>query len=353
MEYKPDIGSVVERHRLLWNRKLPNGILAKIDVYNQDFPNYADDLLRHCPDIEKMFADWDAYLNFYKDVKDDAFPVARASFGSYAFGAFLGAKITFTESGGWAEPLPDDWTMLEDLRFEEDNCWIRKQKELVAYFVKHGKGKFAIAPTETIDALNFAENLRGPQVYMDIYDYPEKIKQLMEFGLEFNIKLIELQRSIIGTYKGGVFDLFYTWLPGRAVWLSVDAYAQCLPHVFVDMGYSYIQRLIDHFGNGWLHIHSNGISLLPELVKLKGLMGIGVYDDPGQLRGFERLREIRSITKDIPLQINCSSEELEKGIRDGTLPGGIMYWVKGVDSVEYANELMDRVRSYRTKSDKI
>ena len=67
--------------------------------------------------------------------------------------------------------------------------------------------------------------------------------------------------------------------------------------------------MVDHFGAGWLHMHNSHLHLLEEVVTVKGLVGIGILDDPKQVPCFERLPAIQEVTGDIPLQINCRKEQ--------------------------------------------
>jgi hypothetical protein len=168
--------------------------------------------------------------------------------------------------------------------------------------------------------------------------------------VDFNIRLLEMQRDIFGPsvyYDDGVFIQHCSWLPGRTVWLSVDAYSLCSPQVYAGIGREYQQQLIDHFGGGWLHLHALGVYLLPELVKLKRLLGISILDDPGQPRPFEQLQQIQAATGALPLEIWCHKDELLAGIRAGTLPGGILYRVDQVKTVDEGNAVAAQAREYR------
>jgi hypothetical protein len=105
---------------------------------------------------------------------------------------------------------------------------------------------------------------------------------------------------------------------------------------------------MDYYDGGWIHLHAHALHLLPELVKLDKLVGIGICDDPNVPGGFEQLSRIRKVTLDIPLQIDCSASQLEKAIVNKTLPGNIMYMIMGgLETVDKANRLLDRIRDYR------
>jgi len=349
--YKPDLEQTIGRHRLLWTGRLPHGILAVMEPEEAPLGQLATAACRFAPDLEAMMEVWEGRLGQRQALRDDSIPVARVTFGSNAFGGYMGAEVVFSEGGGWSKPLLTDWTRLEDLRFDQDNEWIIRQREACRYFVRRATGRFAVCETEIIDALNLADLLRGTsRALMDIYDYPQELRRLMDFGVGFNARLIEMQRGILGPavyHSGGVFSLHYIWLPGRAVWLSVDAYGMCQPQVFALFGRQFLQRLIDHFGGGWLHLHANGLHLLPEVLKLERLLGISICEDPGQPRPFERLDEIRAISGTLPLEMWCHRDELLAGIRSRTLPGGTLYRVDQVQTVDEGNAIMEQVRAYR------
>jgi hypothetical protein len=349
--YKPNLEQAVERHRLLWTRRFGQGILATIEAERAPLGQLASTVARFAPDLEAMMAVWEERLARRRQLLDDSFPVSRVSYGSNAFGGYLGADVVFSEGGGWSHPLLEEWSALGDLGYDENNEWIRLQEETCRFFAERAAGRFAVCETEVIDALNLADLLRGTdRALLDIYDHPTELRQLMALGVTFNAQLIEMQRRLLGPsvhYGGGVFSLHYIWLPGEAIWLSVDAYGMCRPRVFAEFGREYVQQLVDHFGGGWLHLHANALHLLPEALKLKRLLGISICEDPGQARPFERLDEIRAITGDMPLEVWCHKDELLRGMRSGTLAGGILYRVDEVQTVEEGNTLMEEIRAYR------
>ena len=239
---------------------------------------------------------------------DDAMPTARPNFGDYGFGAYVGAEVVFGEGGAYAKPLLSSLEEVKNLRFDPDNPWIRLLDESTRYFAEQAEGLCATSIIETTDSLNFAENVLGSGVFLEIYDHPRELLELFDFACEFNIRLIELQRRHIRKFGGGYFDLHEEWLPGDCVWLSIDAWGQCSAGDFRRLGRHHLQKMVDHFGTGWLHMHNSHLHLLEEVATVKGLVGIGILDDPKQVPCFERLSAIQQVTGDIPLQISCRKE---------------------------------------------
>jgi hypothetical protein len=86
---------------------------------------------------------------------------------------------------------------------------------------------------------------------------------------------------------------------------------------------------------------------LEEVVDIRGLVGIGILDDPRQDKCFNRLEEIQRITRDLPLQISCNKEQFLTALNGGTLPRNVMYWIDdGVGTVEEGNRIMELVYDY-------
>lgn len=346
--YKPNLAETVERHRRLWTRQLPHQILAA--VMSVDELPFIDPAVQ-CPNLESMFNAWDSNYYHRQAILDDHIPVGRVSFGSAAFGGFLGAEVTFEYGIGWAHPFLKNYSQIDELIYNPQNLWIVRQQEACRYFVAHAGGKFPLCETEVLDGLNLVEGLRGSKAYTDIYDYPEGVHRLLEFSSDFNIQILNMQRKILAPslfYQDGIFSMFRIWLPGETPWMSVDAYGNCSPHIFSEFGSPYLQRMINNYGGGWIHLHSHALHLLPEIVKLDRVVGIGICDDPNTPGGFDQLDSILQVTHDIPLQIDCSAGQLIKAILDHSLPGNIMYMVRdGVSTIDQAKRLMDKVRTYR------
>ncbi len=349
MRFKKNLADVIERNRRLWNREDPSLVLAKVDLEEGGTMRMWERALAPgvCPDYRKMF---DVFLEDFRrreSLLDDAMPTARPNFGDYGFGAYAGAEVTFGQGGACARPFVHDLGDLRGLRFDEANPWISLLQEATRYFAVQSEGQCATSIVETCDTLNFAENVCGSGVFLELYDHPRELLEMFDFACELNIRLIDLQRRHIRGFAGGYFDLHEEWLPGACVWLSVDAWGACKADDFRRLGRHHLQKIVDHFGTGWLHLHNSHLHLLPEVVTIRGLVGIGILDDPRQVPTFDRLAAIQEVTRDIPLQVSCRKDALLSRLEDETLPRNVMYWIdSGVGSVEEGNAIMERVRDY-------
>lgn len=349
MRYKKNLDEVIDRNRRLWNREATDKILAKIDLDECGTMRMWERALAPgvCPDYRLMF---DVFIQDFKRreyLLDDAVPTARPNIGDYGFGAYVGADVVFGEGGAYAKPFLATLEDLTHLRFDPDNRWVTLLDESTRYFAEQAEGLCATSIIETTDSLNFAENVFGSNIFLEIYDHPRELADLFDFAYEVTLRLIELQRKHIRGFAGGYFDLHEEWLPGGCVWLSIDAWGHCGAKAFRELGKAHLQKMVDHFGTGWLHMHNSHLHLLEDVATVKNLVGIGILDDPKQIPCFQRLARIQELTGDIPLQINCRKAEFLAAMEEGTLPRNVMYWIdSGVESVEEANAIMERVYAY-------
>jgi hypothetical protein len=158
-----------------------------------------------------------------------------------------------------------------------------------------------------------------------------------------------MQRSLIETYRGGRFNFYQIWTPGETIFISVDAYGQCSPGVFEKFGRKYVQRMVDEFHGGWLHVHSDAMRLLPNYITMRGLVAIGLEDWIKPPRAIDHINEIIEITGDVPLMINIEKNELLAMMEAKTLPGNVLYWVGGVRNEDEANRIALGAYGYRSR----
>jgi hypothetical protein len=349
MQYKKNLDETVARNRAFWTGGDSGMVLVKVEVEGNSAPEMWVDVLSPdiLPDPVKMFQRYARNFQAREFLLDDAVPTARPSFGSSAYGAFFGAEVRFGASGAYALPMLPDIRAFRRLRFDFSTGWLNRQIEAARYFAEQARGLCGVCIVETMDTLNLAENLVGSRIYLDLVDNPREILEFFDFAEDFNARLVRAQRELYTRHEGGWFDIHETWLPGDTIWISIDAWDLVSPDLFRRYALHHVQAFIDAFGGAWLHMHNQGLHLLPDVLRLKNLVGIGILDDPTEPRCFPRLREIQEMTRGMPLQINCTRRELEDGLRDRSLPRNVMYWVdRGVRSVEEANRLVERVKAY-------
>jgi hypothetical protein len=251
-----------------------------------------------------------------------------------------------------ADPVLRDYGELPSLNLDFDTPWARQFLSIPAYFTERAAGRFAQHSFLTMDALNFAVELCGTtKAYEDLHLHPDDLRAVMEFGLEFNIRVQELMMLDIPPYQNGHFVFLGDWVPGPpAVSLSVDAHVMCSVGHYVEFGFDYNRRLIERFGAGLMHFHCNRAALAAEVAKLPNLR---LFQFGGDSRDpvpeIDRLPDMRRAVGDIPIQISCPLESFLQRLGDRTLMPNVWYRVRSTGSglaADEANRLAEKVRDY-------
>jgi len=347
MYYKSDINNVIDRYNLLWSREALDKILVKIDIQDSRNPTVMNAMAK-APNYQEMLDEWEKGFEINRYVEDDNLPVVYGELGSYIIGGFLGAKVRWSNGGAYSEKLIHDIKNYNDyLKFLEENEYYKLELGYTKFLSEKADDKFGFTEMLAIDGLNFLDCLRGADAYTDILDYPNEVHKILEYGSDLNICFIKKQREFIKSFNGGRFNFYQIWTPNETLFISVDAYGHCSPEIFEEFGRKYVQKLIDEFNGGWLHVHSDAVRLLPNYVKLKNILAIGLEDWIKSPRIIEQIENVKEVVGNIPLMINIKKEELIQMIDSKKLPGNILYWVNGVNTVEEANKIADLSHKYK------
>jgi hypothetical protein len=343
MLYKPDLDEVVERYRRYWLGQMRDEVMVMTTLADQAYI----DPWKGWPSMEDTFERFDAYFKSRAAIYDDTIPVALPGLGFGTFGGFFGASVTLESFSSVCKPY-DSIDIFRRLEFDPQNYWVRRQLEMVEYFCEKSRGKFAVAAAETVSGVNVLYALRGPEVFADLLEDPEACLHALDVVRSAGIWLLEQQRKIIGSYRGGVFDHWQVWLENSPVWISVDMNSLCSPEFYRRFGRDDTQKFINHFGGGWIHVHKpTGLYLLPEIARNTNVVGIELLHDLGSLHTcFEGLAEIR---KQVPggILVDCDYTDFSNQLRAGTLPTNIIYEVKNCPAIEAANEIARAGRAFR------
>lgn len=368
LQWKHNGDEILERRRRFFGRQMLDGILATLPVaidtesewlaFERKWKQYTPGEPRPFPSNEEVFDREQIGWQARSAIEDDCLPVAYSILdaGESMVSGMFGAEMQFLHRQrcpAFSTPreLLPDYAGLPRLRFDLDNVWTRRFLSIQEYFEEASGDGLAQHPCLTMDALNFACEMRGAtQTYLDIYEHPDELRQLMELGLDYNIRFQDAQRRIIAPYRGGSFVWLGGWVPfAGAVALSVDAYVICSPAAYADFGFDYQARLIRHCGHGLMHFHCNRADLAAEVARLPGLELFQFGGDPQDpVPEIDHLPAMRRAIGDIPMQIYCPLAVFAERLKNRALIPNVWYCVGGSSlAVAEANALMEQVRAYR------
>jgi len=368
LAWKRNAEEALDRRRRFFRGEMLDGVLATLPVaydvsdeweaFDRKWPQYEQGRARPFPSNEEIFERDMVGMQKRGQCEDDSLPACYSILdaGESMVSGMFGKEMNFLHRPrGPAISKPcvvlEDYSHIGELSFSIDNKWARRFLEIQDYFAEHMGDRFAQHPCLTMDALNFVCEIRGAtQAYLDLYVHPEELRDLMEIGLDFNVRFQEAQMERTGSYADGSFVWLGGWVPfPAAVSLSVDAYVICSPEHYIEFGLEYQSRLIERFGAGLMHFHCNRVDLAAEVAKLPSLRLFQFGGDPNDPKpSVAYVPEMKQVLGDVPLMVSCSMDYFMEHTEDGTLPTNVWYGVGGGPlSVDEANRLMEKVRAYR------
>jgi len=369
LKWKRNLDDALDRRSRFFKREMQDSILVSFssmtlgteeewDRFDRKWGVYDAGAPRPFPSNEEIFERETIGMAERGEALDDWLPVSYSILdaGESMIRGLLGGDMEFLHrrhqpAFSLPKTLIPDYSSLPDCKFSLDYRWTRRFLSVQEYFTEHAGGLCAQHPCLTLDALEFACETRGAtQAYLDTYEHPDELKQLMEIGLDCNIRFQEAQMKRIDGFRNGCFVWLGDWVPfPRAISLSVDPYVICSPECYLRFGFEYQSRLIRHFGHGLLHFHCNRADLAAETAKLPGLELFQFGGDPKDPKPeIEHLPEMKAVLGEIPIRTWCSLDDFVPRLEAKTLPPNVWYDVGGrAISIAQANELMKRVRDYR------
>jgi hypothetical protein len=357
LAYKPTFKDVLPRLRSLYGRTAGDRLLATMDVPNAALAQFAQShAAAGCsdPDLAERTRFWDDFLSHRAAVEDDSMPVAYLSeLDQGLCGGLLGAEVQFTvdPTTGWISsmvpPLLKDWSEFDRLRFDPEHPWWRRYVRQLEVFAAASCGKWGIGHFILIDGLHFVFELIGAtQTYLSLDEYPNMVRRAVDFAFDVNVRIQEQFFATVPALEGGTLSHFAQWLPGRIVTESLDAFHMTSVAYFERWGREPAERIMNRFDGGVTHLHANGRHLLEAAATLGGLVALRLMDDRGFPTSFDIVEQLKARAGGVPLILRAPYESFADRLRRHTLPGGVLYQVQSVPTVDAANRLMEEVRAY-------
>lgn len=348
MFYRKDIDEVIEHHKAFHSATSNGHILIQVDVFEENRP--WPDMRRYNlpvqwrPYVDEWIVFWERQFKRGEEIADDKIPVVDVHFGVGPLSAFVGGEISFGAGTSWGTPVIKNWEDLDNLKLSEDNHWFKLSNEVIKYLSERADGKFRVPTLVFYNPSDLANALRGNTLFTDLYDWPREVHRLMDFCTDAVIWFAEAQKKIVGLFREGTLITCGggLWLPGRTIPMSADAADLCSPGIYNEFFKKYDQKVIDHFGGGWIHTHSLGLHVVAELTSLKNLHVLQIAEDPKQPRPVEVLSDLIEKAHGVSLQINCTAKEL-KDIIDAALGGNVIFNVTAQD-IQEAQEVVNLAR---------
>lgn len=109
----------------------------------------------------------------------DAYPQLRPNFGAGVIAAFLGGRLENRDETVWFFPRDESEVKNIRFRFNPENIWFRRVKEIFHAAMERWGGMVQLAMTDLGGNLDIVSSFRpGAKLLLDLYDHPDEIKRL-------------------------------------------------------------------------------------------------------------------------------------------------------------------------------
>ncbi|MDD4069070.1 MAG: uroporphyrinogen decarboxylase family protein [Candidatus Izemoplasmatales bacterium] len=348
--YKINIDkSFEENHKLYndsFNKKVGNisfrvlppsdvSFYQKIDLcsynFDTDIDKYANDLIEL---LDK------SYLERIK-IDDNMLPAVFPILGIGDYSAFVAGDITFQPDTSWGEHVLqniDDWKKLPHLG---TSPWYKRfldiSEQLIIRSFKQGipfmRGFFS--------PLDLAHALRGEDIYYDFYDEPAKLHELLNFCAEATIKFAEDIYNLVDKYYKNT--KYGTWYTKKQINMSEDIACMISGEAYREFCRPHTQKVINHFGTGYMHCHSRAMYLVKEICDLDNVVHLWLATDPNQPRPIDHIDQLVKDSNSVVIAIDCGNfEEIEENF--SKMKKGNFSICLPVSSIEEGIEMVERFR---------
>ena len=301
------------------------------------------------PTWEEIIADPEIMLKTQLDtirshmtIRDDRVPSVRVEFGTGQVAAAFGCSIWVPENNVPAArdhvltdisdaenlPMPDLRSGWYDRLFDWTDLWLDAMPE----------GVWIQLP-DIQSAFNTAHLVRGNDIFMDLYDDPPSVEQLLDLITDFMIEVTEVISEKTRREPGWFFD----W---GGMWKGTARISNCSQHMISPEFYrAYVkqrdERFFEEVGGGRIHYCGSFPGVIQDFALVPGVTGLD-YDSSHH----DLFELARVVPEDFVLLQNVSaSSAIGKRLLAGDWPEKrnliITTWAK--DSGE-ARNLLDTLR---------
>jgi hypothetical protein len=320
--YKPDLKKTIQEmnntyddafHRRGGNvtfRALPPSDVALYTNLDLTSFHYDSDIEDYAHVLCQMFkTSFDART----EVDDNMVPSVTPVLGIGDYSAFVAGDIYFKKDTSWSQPILKSIWDFKDLPPLGSSLWYGRFLEITKALLRHQREGGIPYTRGFFSPLDLAAALRGDSIYIDFYEDPEGVHAFLDYCATATIRFAEDIYSLVQQELGDTeYGLWY--LEGNinmsediACMISGKLYRTfCAPHT---------QRVIDHFGRGYMHSHSRAMYLVKEICALHGVVNLWLATDPNQPRPIDHLDQLVEDAQGVCLAIDCDHfSEIEENM---------------------------------------
>lgn len=246
-------------------------------------------------------------------IDDDSIPSIIPRYGIAEHSAFVAGDVDFSEDTSWPHPVIKDYRDAKKLELNEDNLWLRLVIDGLSYLKEQSKNRYAVSLRGAMSPLDLANALRGNDIFMDFYDYPEELHELLEFCTKASAWYMTHQKEVAGDFYGG--SIGNVWIPGNSFGhLSEDTSVLCSPDIYKEFGQPYTRKLVEGYDRVFMHLHTAGVQAFKNIADIEKLQSFELAPDPNQPRGINVYKNNFNLFKNRIMKLYITFDEIQDNI---------------------------------------
>ena len=231
----------------------------------------------------------------------DAFPWWWLNFGPGIVAGFLGANVhSVSEPSETAWFSPPQSTNLENivLKYDSENVWWKRVKDLTFALVERYGGRIAVSHTDLGGNLDILASFRETQnLLFDMIDQPEDVERLTQEITKLWLRYYDELDALIRPVCKGTSCWTPLWSPQKTYMLQSDFSYMISPAMFERFVLPDLTTCCNHPDHGFYHLDGIGqiphLDILLSIERLRGIQWIPGDGQPPPQEWLPLLKRIR------------------------------------------------------------
>ena len=285
----------IERHRRFYRSSQPGDMLVYLAGNRHpsleaflctQFDQYGPEVLLSEPiagRIESYVSSLRESLGAFYSIDDDSLPSAHVYWGIGGITAsMVGQNPVHDPVTSWLEPNLS-WSEIERLEFDGDERWLRFARDVNQALWNCWEEDYLILPYLHRSPLDAANGIRGTELFVDMYEHPERVKALADWCAEWSISVEKLLTSEAPAFGAGFgTGIWGAWLPDGGVFVNGDPVGLINREMAERFDRPSIEKLFTNTGGGFFHNHTVGLYQADLVSSYRGTLMQFFVNDPNQ-----------------------------------------------------------------------